>query len=127
MLYGDFFFFLFFLFSLWLLFFVYMQTPLQTPLPGTAHTPLPGMAQTPLPGTAQTPLTGSDGGSLYNMPTGGTPITPNEYGSTNENGGVSELKAGPGRPSPYMVSSSIHFCCWGALNSFVIFSLKNCF
>ncbi|KAK4407688.1 Transcription initiation factor IIA subunit [Sesamum angolense] len=57
-----------------------------TPLPGTAQTPLPGMAQTPLPGTAPTPLPGSDSSSLYNIPTGGTPITPNEYTSTNENG-----------------------------------------
>ncbi|KAL8055938.1 hypothetical protein ABFX02_04G087700 [Erythranthe guttata] len=81
---------------------LFPPTPLQTPLPGTAQTPLPGMAQTPLPGTAQTPLTGSDSGSLYNIPTGGTPITPNEYVSPNDNVGVSEVKAGPGRPSPYM-------------------------
>ncbi|KAI3450332.1 hypothetical protein Pfo_006997 [Paulownia fortunei] len=79
-----------------------LQTPMQTPLPGTVQTPLPGMAQTPLPGTAQTPLPGSDSGSLYNIPTGGTPITPNEYASSNENGGVPEIKAAPGRPSPYM-------------------------
>ncbi|KAG8387899.1 hypothetical protein BUALT_Bualt02G0069400 [Buddleja alternifolia] len=79
-----------------------LQTPMQTPLPGTAQTPLPGLAQTPLPATAQTPLPGSDSGSLYNIPTGGTPITPNEYTSTNDNGGIPEIKAGPGRPSPYM-------------------------
>ncbi|PIN05291.1 RNA polymerase II transcription initiation factor TFIIA, large chain [Handroanthus impetiginosus] len=79
-----------------------LQTPMQTPLPGVAQTPLPGVAQTPLPGTAQTPLTGSDSGSLYNIPTGGTPITPSEYTSVNENGGVPEMKGGPGRPSPYM-------------------------
>lgn len=82
------------------------QTPLpgtaQTPLPGTAQTPLPGMAQTPSSGTAQTPLSGSDSGPLYNITTGGTPITPNEYTSNNENGGVPEVKAGAGRPSPYM-------------------------
>ncbi|GFP91208.1 transcription initiation factor iia subunit 1 [Phtheirospermum japonicum] len=79
-----------------------LQTPMQTPLPGTAQTPLPGTAQTPLPGTTQTPLSGSDSGSLYNIPTGSTPITPSEYASTNENGGVPEIKTGPGRPSPYM-------------------------
>ncbi|CAA0841835.1 Transcription factor IIA- alpha/beta subunit [Striga hermonthica] len=79
-----------------------LQTPMQTPLPGTAQTPLPGTAQTPLPGTVQTPLPGSDSGSMYNIPTGGTPITPNEYTHTNENGGVAEIKTGPGRPSPFM-------------------------
>ncbi|KAG8387900.1 hypothetical protein BUALT_Bualt02G0069500 [Buddleja alternifolia] len=79
-----------------------LQTPMQTPLPGAAQTPLPGLAQTPLPATAQTPLPGSDSGSLYNIPTGGTPITPNEYTSTNDNGGIPEIKAGPGRPGPYM-------------------------
>lgn len=82
-----------------------LQTPMQTPLPGTAQTPLPGMAQTPLPGAALTPLSGNESGSLYNIPTGGTPITPNEYTSANENGGVPEIKAGPGRPNPYMVLS----------------------
>ncbi|KAL8525674.1 hypothetical protein ACS0TY_015061 [Phlomoides rotata] len=76
-----------------------LQTPMQTPLPGMAQTPLPGMAQTPLPGPAQTP--GSDSASLYNIPTGGTPITPNEYSSANDNGGVLD-KAGAGKPSPYM-------------------------
>lgn len=66
---------------------------MQTPLPGTGQTPLPGTAQTPLPGTADS--------SLYNIPTGGTPITPQDYSSLNDNGGVGEMKAG--RPSPYMV------------------------
>ncbi|KAM7496508.1 hypothetical protein LguiA_020922 [Lonicera macranthoides] len=69
-----------------------LQTPMQTPLPGTGQTPLPGTAQTPLPGTADS--------SLYNIPTGGTPITPQDYSSLNDNGGVGEMKAG--RPSPYM-------------------------
>ncbi|KAL3653231.1 hypothetical protein CASFOL_002912 [Castilleja foliolosa] len=77
---------------------LFPPTPLQTPM----QTPLPGMAQTPLPGTTQTPLSGSDSGSLYNMPTGSTPITPSEYASTNENSGGAEMKTGPGRPSPYM-------------------------
>ncbi|KAI3461564.1 hypothetical protein Pfo_018227 [Paulownia fortunei] len=76
---------------------LFPPTPLQTPM----QTPLPGMAQTPLPGTAQT-HPGSDSNSLYNIPTGGTPITPNEYSSTIDNGGVPEIKAGPGRPGPYM-------------------------
>ncbi|KAL3530793.1 hypothetical protein ACH5RR_010115 [Cinchona calisaya] len=83
-----------------------MPTPLpgmaQTPLPGLAQTPLPGMAQTPLPGTAQTPLPGTADSSLFNIPTGGTPITPNEYSSVNDIGGAPEVKPGPGRPSPYM-------------------------
>ncbi|KAH6766029.1 Transcription factor IIA [Perilla frutescens var. hirtella] len=79
-----------------------LQTPMQTPLPGTAQTPLPGMVQTPLPGTAQTPLPGNDSSPLYNIPTGGTPITPNDYAPTNENGGVPEMKGGPGRPNPFM-------------------------
>lgn len=74
---------------------------MQTPLPGMAQTPLPGMVQTPLPGTAQTPE--SDSASLYNIPTGGTPITPNEFTSANDNGGVLD-KAGAGKPNPYMVS-----------------------
>ncbi|XP_028108332.1 transcription initiation factor IIA large subunit-like isoform X2 [Camellia sinensis] len=78
-----------------------LQTPMQTPLPGTAQTPLPGTAQTPLPGTAQTPLPGTSDSSMYNIPTGGTPITPNDYPAINENGGVAELKAA-GRPNPYM-------------------------
>uniref|UniRef100_A0A5B7A6R8 Transcription initiation factor IIA large subunit n=1 Tax=Davidia involucrata TaxID=16924 RepID=A0A5B7A6R8_DAVIN len=69
-----------------------LQTPIQTPLPGTAQTPLPGTVQTPLPGTADS--------SPYNIPTGGTPITPNDYPAVNDNGGVNEMKAG--RPSPYM-------------------------
>ncbi|PSS14227.1 Transcription initiation factor IIA large subunit like [Actinidia chinensis var. chinensis] len=77
-----------------------LQTPIQTPLPGTAQTPLPGTAQTPLPGTAQTPLPGTVDSSMYNIPTGGTPITPNDYPALYDSGGVNELKAG--RPSPYM-------------------------
>nr|GMD69376.1 transcription initiation factor IIA large subunit-like [Ipomoea batatas] len=90
----------------------------QTPLPGTAHTPtvdllfpptplptpaptpLPGTAQTPLPGTAQTPP-GTADSSLYNIPTGGTPITPNEYSTVNEND-IPDVKPAQGRPSPYM-------------------------
>ncbi|XP_051113367.1 transcription initiation factor IIA large subunit-like isoform X2 [Andrographis paniculata] len=83
-----------------------LQTPMQTPLPGAGQTPLPGMSQTPLPGTAPTPLSGLDSGSLYSIPTGGTPITPNEYTSNNENGGVPEINAGHGRPSPYMPPSA---------------------
>ncbi|XP_027181431.1 transcription initiation factor IIA large subunit-like isoform X1 [Coffea eugenioides] len=79
-----------------------LQTPMPTPLPGMAQTPLPGNAQTPLPATAQTPLPGTADSSLYNIPTGGTPITPNEYSSVNDNGGAPEVKPGPGRPSPYM-------------------------
>lgn len=84
---------------------LHLQTPLQTPLPGTAQTPLPGTVQTPLPGTAQTPLPGTaDSSSMYNIPTGGsTPFTPNEYSSLNDTGGATQLKGGPGRPSPFMV------------------------
>ncbi|XAR60646.1 hypothetical protein NMG60_11034103 [Bertholletia excelsa] len=77
-----------------------LQTPIPTPLPGTAQTPLPGTAQTPLPGAAQTPLPGTADNSSFNIPTGGTPLTPNEYTSGNDNGGVTETKAA--RPSPYM-------------------------
>ncbi|KAL6979140.1 hypothetical protein U1Q18_020805 [Sarracenia purpurea var. burkii] len=77
-----------------------LQTPIQTPLPGTAQTPLPGTAQTPLPGTAQTPLPGFADSSMYNIPTGGTPMTPNDYPAFNDSAGVTEFKAG--RPSPYM-------------------------
>lgn len=76
-----------------------LQTPLQTPI----QTPLPGTAQTPLPGTAQTPLPGTVDSSMYNIPTGGTPITPNDYSALYDSGGVNELKAG--RPSPYMVGA----------------------
>ncbi|CAH9115678.1 unnamed protein product [Cuscuta epithymum] len=90
----------------------------QTPLPGTAHTPtvdllfpptplptpaptpLPGTAQTPLPGTAQTPMATTDN-AMFNIPTGGTPITPNDYSSTNEND-VIDVKPAQGRPSPFM-------------------------
>lgn len=64
-----------------------LQTPMQTPLP--VQTPLPGTAPTPLPGTMDN----------YNIPTGGTPITPSDYPSINENG-VSDGKVG--RPSTYM-------------------------
>ncbi|OIT30040.1 PREDICTED: transcription initiation factor IIA large subunit-like [Nicotiana attenuata] len=83
---------------------LFPPTPLQTPLPGTAQTPLPGTVQTPLPGTAQTPLPGTaDSSSMYNIPTGGsTPFTPNEYSSLNDTGGATEMKGGPGRPSPFM-------------------------
>lgn len=73
-----------------------MQTPLETPM----RTPLPGTAQTPLPGTAQTPLPGTADSSMYNIPTGGTPISPGDYPSLIDSG-VPEVK--PGRPSPYMV------------------------
>lgn len=83
-----------------------VQTPLQTPM----QTPLPGMAQTPLPGTAQTPLPGNDSSPLYNIPTGGTPITPNDYVSTNENGGIPDMKVEPGRPHPFMVSLFLAPC-----------------
>lgn len=71
---------------------LFPPTPLQTPLPGIAQTPLPGIAQTPLPGTADN--------SVFSIPGGGTPISPGDYHSVNENGGVSEMK--PGRPSPFM-------------------------
>ncbi|CAH1418221.1 unnamed protein product [Lactuca virosa] len=64
-----------------------LQTPMQTPLP--VQTPLPGTAPTPLPGTMDN----------YNIPTGGTPITPSDYPSINENG-VSDGKSG--RPNTYM-------------------------
>lgn len=73
-----------------------MQTPLQTPM----QTPLPGTAQTPLPGTAQTPLPGTADSSMYNISTGGTPISPGDYPSLVDSG-LPEPK--PGRPSPYMV------------------------
>ncbi|KAH0660823.1 hypothetical protein KY285_028375 [Solanum tuberosum] len=81
---------------------LFPPTPLQTPLPGTAQTPLPGTVQTPLPGTAQTPLPGTADSSMYNIPTGGTPFTPSDYSPLNDTGGATELKAGPGRPSPFM-------------------------
>ncbi|EPS67672.1 hypothetical protein M569_07102, partial [Genlisea aurea] len=77
-----------------------------TPLPGTAQTPLPGMAQTPLPGT--------DNGSMYNISTGGTPITSNEYG--NENGGVPDVKAVPGRPNMHMQPPSSWINQWPPLD-----------
>lgn len=81
---------------------LFPPTPLQTPLPGTAQTPLPGTVQTPLPGTAQTPLPGTADSSMYNIPTGGTPFTPSDYSPLNDTGGATEMKAGPGRPSPFM-------------------------
>ncbi|XP_055829897.1 transcription initiation factor IIA large subunit-like isoform X1 [Solanum dulcamara] len=81
---------------------LFPPTPLQTPLPGTAQTPLPGTVQTPLPGTAQTPLPGTADSSMYNNPTGGTPFTPSDYSPLNDTGSATEMKAGPGRPSPFM-------------------------
>ncbi|GAA0149581.1 general transcription factor [Lithospermum erythrorhizon] len=71
-----------------------------TPLPGSAQTPLPGTVQTPLPGSAYTPGTAD----IFNIPTGGTPITPNDYspGPGNDAIGIQEGKTGFGRPSPYM-------------------------
>ncbi|KAH7838588.1 hypothetical protein Vadar_028692 [Vaccinium darrowii] len=71
---------------------LFPPTPFQTPLPGTAQTPLPGTAQTPLPGTADN--------SVYNISADGTPITPNDYSSVHDSGGVSEMK--DGMPSAYM-------------------------
>lgn len=65
-----------------------LQTPMQTPLP--VQTPLPGTAPTPLPGTMD---------NSYNIPTGGTPITPSDYTPVNENGA---LDGNAGRPSTYM-------------------------
>ncbi|XP_071720444.1 transcription initiation factor IIA large subunit-like [Rutidosis leptorrhynchoides] len=64
-----------------------LQTPMQTPMPG--QTPLPGTAPTPLPGTMD---------NSYNIPTGGTPITPSDYSSVNENGAQDKAN----RPSTYM-------------------------
>ncbi|XP_073054789.1 transcription initiation factor IIA large subunit-like [Primulina eburnea] len=78
---------------------LFPPTPLQTPM---AQTPLPGMAQTPLHGVARTPLPGTDVGSLFDDSVGGTPITPNEFSSANNNGGVLDIKTGVGRPNPYM-------------------------
>ncbi|KAI3514112.1 hypothetical protein L1887_12431 [Cichorium endivia] len=65
-----------------------LQTPMQTPFP--FQTPLPGTAPTPLPGTVV---------SSYDIPTGGTPFTPNDYPPVNNNG-ASESRSG--RPSPNM-------------------------
>ncbi|XP_052185488.1 transcription initiation factor IIA large subunit-like isoform X2 [Diospyros lotus] len=79
---------------------LFPPTPMPTPLPGTAQTPLPGTAQTPLSGADQTPLPGTTDSSMYNIPTGGTPITPNDYAAVNDHGDVKEMKAG--RPSPHM-------------------------
>ncbi|GAA0172749.1 general transcription factor [Lithospermum erythrorhizon] len=78
---------------------LFPPTPLQTPLPGSGQTPLPGTVQTPLPGTAYTPGTAD----IFNIPTGGTPITPNDYSPGNDAIGIMESKAaGVGRPSPFM-------------------------
>ncbi|XP_047970858.1 transcription initiation factor IIA large subunit-like [Salvia hispanica] len=81
---------------------LFPPTPLQTPM----QTPLPGMAHTPLPGAAQTPLPGNDSNPFYNIPTGGTPITPNDYASPNENSGVPDVRGGLGRPSQFMPPQS---------------------
>lgn len=63
-----------------------LQTPIQTPLPGS--TPLP--ASTPLPGTAEN--------SSYNIPTGSSDYpTP-----ASDTSGNSDVKGGNGRPSPRM-------------------------
>ncbi|KAI3802097.1 hypothetical protein L1987_30222 [Smallanthus sonchifolius] len=70
---------------------LFPPTPMQTPLP--AQTPVPGTAQTPLPGTMD---------NSYNIPIGGTPITPSDYSSINENG-ASNIA---GRPSTYMQAPS---------------------
>lgn len=78
---------------------LFPPTPLQTPLPGMAQTPLPGTAQTPLAGIAQTPLLESTDSPMYNIPTGGTPISSSDYPSLNENGSIHEKKLGRG---PYM-------------------------
>ncbi|GJV38884.1 transcription factor IIA, alpha/beta subunit [Tanacetum coccineum] len=68
---------------------LFPPTPLQTPLPD----------QTPLPGTTSTPLSGIVDTS-YNIPTMGTPITPNDYPRAVRNG---TLRNPSGRPSPHMV------------------------
>ncbi|KZV34506.1 transcription initiation factor IIA large subunit-like [Dorcoceras hygrometricum] len=65
-------------------------------------TPLPGMVLTPLHGVARTPLPGTDGSSLFDDSVGGTAITANEFSSSNNNGGVPDIKTGVGRPNPYM-------------------------
>ncbi|KAL6506201.1 hypothetical protein OROGR_024382 [Orobanche gracilis] len=100
-----------------------LQTPMLTPLPGNGQTPLPVTASMSMPGAAQTPLPGSDSGSLYNIPTGSTPITPNEYASTNESGGVPDIKTRPGRPSPYMLlgTSTIFISLLGVAKLFTLF------
>ena len=67
----------------------YLQTPLQTPLPG--QTPLQGTTSTPLPGTVDT---------SYNITTVGTPITPNDYPRAVGNGTSGNPS---GRPSQHMV------------------------
>lgn len=73
----------------------HMQTPMQTPLPGSGQTHFPGTGQTPYPGIVDS--------SPYNISTGGTPFTPGEY--TTDNGGGSEARSG--RPSPFMVDTAL--------------------
>ncbi|KAF9611005.1 hypothetical protein IFM89_026311, partial [Coptis chinensis] len=63
-----------------------LQTPMQMPLPGTAHTPLPGTVQTPLPGSGDN--------SMYQLP------TPSDYSSEHESVTPNEVK--PRMPSSYM-------------------------
>lgn len=69
-----------------------LQTPIQTPLPGS--TPLPGT--TPLPGSVQTPLP-VDPGHYQHFPSG-----QGEYGTAPDT--VAEFKAG--RPASYMQQPS---------------------
>ncbi|KAJ6750677.1 hypothetical protein OIU85_001237 [Salix viminalis] len=78
------------------------QTPMQTPLPGSAQTPLPGNVQTPLPGNVQTPLPGSlDNSSMYNIPTGSSSDYPTPV---SDAGGSTDGKGGG--PSPFSQSPS---------------------
>lgn len=65
-----------------------LQTPIQTPLPGTAQTPLPGSVQTPLPGLVDQ--------SLYNIPTG-----PSDFSTPSDVSNGVDAKGG--RHTPYMV------------------------
>ncbi|KAF9618193.1 hypothetical protein IFM89_000662 [Coptis chinensis] len=67
-----------------------LQTPMQTPLPGTVHTPLPGTVQTLLPGSGEN--------SMYQLP------TPTDYSSGHESVTPNEVK--PRMPSPYMKAPS---------------------
>ncbi|KAM7257694.1 hypothetical protein ACFE04_013435 [Oxalis oulophora] len=70
------------------------QTPMPTPLPGTAAT-------TPLPGNATTPLPGStDNSSMFNIPTGSS-----DYPTPVSDSGVNADSKG-GRGSSYMQSPS---------------------
>ena len=91
------------------------------------QTPLPGMAHTPLPGAAQTPLPGNDSNPFYNIPTGGTPITPNDYASPNENSGVPDVRGGLGRPSQFMVLLLPGLLSFVRLHFVVILSGVFCF